>query len=192
MPKYHSVDTIPAKVFFKILKDKDYQQLKPKPKEDGLKEVFDAIYDEFFVKTNNNDSNNFLQVRNNIAYLEYKIHSIKQILHLMYYNKYTLEFRLKMIEQLKTIDIYIDEKANFEDEVLKVLNVQVGTLNFDLTIEETKFKNIMEGFEEKDFDYFERLGIMSENLPNNSLLKEDMTLATYIALSEIALKKNKR
>ena len=32
------------------------------------------------------------------------------------------------------------------------------------------------------FDYYEVIGTMSNHLPNNSLLKEDMTLAVYVAL----------
>jgi hypothetical protein len=41
----------------------------------------------------------------------------------------------------------------------------------------------------KDFDYFENICSLSGVLENNSLLKEDMTLAVYVALEKLAKRK---
>jgi len=81
MPKYNSIDTIPAKVFFEVLKSKNYQLLKPKPKEKGLEECFIAIYDDFFIKSDNSEAKSYLKLNKEIAFLEYKMAVIKQVLH---------------------------------------------------------------------------------------------------------------
>ena len=73
MAKYNSIDTIPAKVFFEVLKTKNYQLLKPKPKEKGLEEIFVSIYDEFFLKSNNHEANRYLELTKEISFLKYKI-----------------------------------------------------------------------------------------------------------------------
>jgi hypothetical protein len=54
-------------------------------------------------------------------------------------------------------------------------------LNLELESMVKKSKN-------KDFDYYEDIGVLSQVLPNNSLLKEDMTLAVYISLEKLAKK----
>ena len=40
----------------------------------------------------------------------------------------------------------------------------------------------------KDYDYYDRIGALSQVLQNNSLLKEDMTLAVQVSLEKIANK----
>jgi hypothetical protein len=40
----------------------------------------------------------------------------------------------------------------------------------------------------KDYNYYDSIGALSNVLPNNSLLKEDMTLAIYITLEKMANK----
>jgi len=80
LPKYNEISNIPAKVFFEILKTKNYQLLKPKPKEKGLEEIFISIYDEFFIKSDNLEAKRYLELNKNIAFLNYKIAIIKQTL----------------------------------------------------------------------------------------------------------------
>jgi len=40
----------------------------------------------------------------------------------------------------------------------------------------------------KDYDYFDSIGALSNILPNNSLLREEMTLAVYVTLEKLANK----
>jgi hypothetical protein len=40
----------------------------------------------------------------------------------------------------------------------------------------------------KDFDYFDDIGILGQVLQGNNLVKEDMTLAIYVALNKLAKK----
>jgi len=60
MPKFNNIYTIPAKTFFDILQTRNYQLLKPKPREKGLEAVFMAIYDEYFIKSDNHEAKEYL------------------------------------------------------------------------------------------------------------------------------------
>lgn len=190
MAKYDKITNIPANVFFEILKTKNYQLLKPKPSEKDLASVFTSIYDEFFIKSDNSEANRYLELTKNIAFFRYKIASIKQVLHFCYYNKTTKEMRLDLLKALKDgCGIEVDVDANFGDEVLRVLNVEIGIIENDLQFEQTEFDNMVKESQKKDFDYYEQIGVLSDILPNNALLKDKMVLSTYIALEKLAKKK---
>jgi len=190
LAKYNKIDNIPANVFFEILKTKNYQLLKPKPSEKDLASVFTSIYDEFFIKSDNSEANRYLELTKNIAFFRYKIASIKQVLHFCYYNKTTKEMRLDLLKALKDgCGIEVDVDANFGDEVLRVLNVEIGIIENDLQFEQTEFDNMVKESQKKDFDYYEQIGVLSDILPNNALLKDKMVLSTYIALEKLAKKK---
>lgn len=190
MPKYNNINNIPARCFFEILKTKNYQLLKPKPSEKDLASVFTSIYDEFFIKSDNSEANRYLELTKNIAFFRYKIASIKQVLHFCYYNKTTKEMRLDLLKALKDgCGIEVDVDANFGDEVLRVLNVEIGIIENDLQFEQTEFDNMVKESQKKDFDYYEQIGVLSDILPNNALLKDKMVLSTYIALEKLAKKK---
>ena len=189
MPKYNSIDTIPAKVFFEILKSKNYQLLKPKPKEKGLEEIFIGIYDDFFIKSDNPESKEYLRLTKEVAFLEYKIDVIKQTLHYVYYTPMTEEMHLEIIKALKEgCGIDIDTTADFSDEVLRVLNIEIGIINNDLSLAKIELEQMVKKSQGKDYDYYDSIGALSNILPNNSLLKEGMTLAVYVTLEKLANK----
>jgi hypothetical protein len=189
MPKYNSIDTIPAKVFFQILKDKNYQALKPKPKEKGLEQVFIGIYDEFFLKSDNPESKEYLRLNVLIPFLEYKMASIKQTLHYIYYTTMTKDMFLDVIKALKDgCGIEINTDVDFKEEILRVLNIEIGIINNDLSEAKMDFEAMTKKSQSKDYDYFQSIGALSNVLPNNSLLKEDMTLAVYVTLEKLANK----
>lgn len=189
MPKYNSIDTIPAKVFFDILKTKNYQLLKPKPREKELDKVFISIYDEFFLKSNNEEAKEFLQLSNEIAFLTYKIELIKATLHFAYYNPTTPEIRLSQIKALNEgCGLNIDENADFGDEILRILTENVGWFENDLEFAKAGMNEMVKTSQNKDYDYYDRIGALSTVLPNNTLLKESMSLAVYVTLEKEAQK----
>ena len=189
MPKYNSIDTIPAKTFFEILKSKNYQLLKPKPKEQDLEQVFISIYDDFFIKSENYEAKRFLELTNEIAFLNYKIAILKKSLQFYLYNQTTKQMRLDFIESVKTgYGIEIDANAKFIDEVQRVLTSEIALIENDLTMLNLELDSMVKKSKSKDFDYYEDIGVLSQVLPNNSLLKEDMTLAVYISLEKLAKK----
>jgi hypothetical protein len=189
MPKYNSIDTIPAKTFFEILKSKNYQLLKPKPKEQDLEQVFISIYDDFFMKSENYEAKRFLELTNEIAFLNYKIAILKKSLQFYLYNQTTKQMRLDFIESVKIgYGIEIDANAKFIDEVQRVLTSEIALIENDLTMLNLELDSMVKKSKSKDFDYYEDIGVLSQVLPNNSLLKEDMTLAVYISLEKLAKK----
>lgn len=189
MPKYNSIDTIPAKVFFNILKTKDFQQLKPKPKEKGLEEIFMSIYDEFFLKSDNPEANRYLELHKEISFFHYKIATLKQSLHFYFYNRTTKEMREDFAKSLKEgFGIELNLEVPFIDEVQRVLSIEIGIIENDLNMAKIEFDSMVNKSKNKDYDYYEELGVLSQVLPNNSLLKEEMTLAIYVSLEKLAKK----
>jgi len=189
MPKYNSIDTIQAKVFFDILKTKDFQQLKPKPKEKGLEEIFMSIYDEFFLKSDNPEANRYLELHKEISFFNYKIATLKQALHFYFYNRTTKEMREEFVKSLKEgFGIELNLEVPFIDEVQRVLSIEIGIIENDLNMAKIEFDSMVNKSKSKDYDYYEEIGVLSQVLPNNSLLKEQMTLSVYISLEKLAKK----
>ena len=176
-------------MFWDVLKSKNYQLLKPKPREKGLEDVFIGIYDEFFIKSDNSEAKRYLQLTKEVSFLEWKIAVIKQVLHFTYYNTTTKEMRYDIIKALKTgCNIDIDTEQPFVDEVQRVLHVEIGILMNDLNFSKLELENMIKSSQGKDYDYYDRIGALSQVLQNNSLLKEDMTLAVQVSLEKIANK----
>ena len=65
MPKFNSVNNIPAKLFFDILQNKDFKllELLENETEKELEETFVSIYDDYFVQSENHKSKEFLEER---------------------------------------------------------------------------------------------------------------------------------
>jgi len=185
MPKYNSIETIPAKVFFKILESKNYQLLKPKPSESDLEKVFISIYDEFFIKSDNPESKEYLQVTTEIAQLDYKIKSLKQALHFYFYTQTTKEMRMEFIESVQVgYGITIDPNVNFIDEVQRVLTQEIGYLENDLTFATNRYSEMIKASSKKAFDYEENIVNLENVLTRN--INDGIMLDKYIAYSKSA------
>ena len=196
MCKFNSIDTIEAKTFFDILQTRNYQLLKPKPREKGLEQVFMGIYDEYFVKSDNYEAKEYLTTKDEIIFLEYKINTLKTYAMTMYslfyqlpkdkVKKHLIDFK----EALKTgHNIDFDLTALFEEEIKRVLTQEIGIIQNDLSMAKMSYQDMTKVSKTKTtFDYYEHLAGLSNVLPNNSLVKENMTLAVYIALNNLAHK----
>jgi hypothetical protein len=185
MPKYNSIENIPAKTFFDILHSKNYQLLKPKPSEEELEKIFTNIYDDFFIKSDNYEAKQYLKLTTNIAFLKYKIATIKQVLHFIYYNDVTEEMKLKLLDALeKGCEIYIDKNSDFADELQRVLQVEIGIIENDLTMEELEIENISKNRTNKIFDFYDN--IVSLSNVHNRNIDEKLTLAMYISIEKSA------
>ena len=188
MPKYNSISTIPAKTFFEILESKNYQLLKPKPREKGLEQIFVSIYDEFFVKSDNHEANEYLKLTKDIAYLTAKIAYLKQALHFYFYNQTTEQMRLDFIEALKVgYDIVIDTELPFIDEVQRVLSVEVGIIQNDLTMAEMAYKGMTKKSQAKAFDYEKQIVAIENVIGRN--INDGIMLDKYIAYEKQAQEK---
>jgi hypothetical protein len=185
MPKYLSIETIPANVFFTILESKNYQLLKPKPKEKDLEAVFMSIYDDYFVKSNNQQANEFLRLRNEISFLEYKKAVIKQTLAFTYYNKTTKQMRLDILKALKEgCDIDINPDLPFDVEVERVLTIEIGILENDLNFAKLAFDELIKEAKKKEFDYYKSVAELSKAI--DMQIRPQMSLAEYIGYEKVA------
>jgi len=191
MPKFNHISNIPAKVFFDILKTKNYQLLKPKPKETGLEQIFISIYDSFFEMSDNQEAKDYLKITMEIHVLEHKINVLKLALHHYYYSYPTYvealgkeeaeKIRLKFIESVKIgYGIVIDANKPFIDEVQRVLQREIGILNNELsfaTISIDEFNKA--NTNQKETTYFDKVLNISMALPPNLQIKPNMMLDEF-------------
>jgi len=112
MCKFNHISNIPAKIFFDILETKNYQLLKPKPKEQGLEQIFISIYDDFFDKSNNPEAKEYLVLVRKEAFLVYKIAVIKQALllfkiHSFFSSLLNSQNQSASLPKISTLNIFI-------------------------------------------------------------------------------------
>lgn len=187
MPKYNSVSNIPAKLFFDILESKNFDLLEPEENEEGLEQVFSDIYDDYFVKCQNPKSNEYLELSQTVAFLNYKIESVKQVVDFLSKNKTTKEMRLMLLESLIYIGINIDLQADFSEEVQRILQVELGILENEVSFAQIDLQNMTKEKTDSVFNFYESLiGLESVHERN---LDDEMVLAKFIEYERIAIKK---
>jgi len=187
MPKYNSVNNIPAKIFFDVLHEKDFDLLEPTEGEEGLEEVFSAIYDDYFVKSDNARSKRFLELQQEIYFMNYKIQSVVQIIDFLMFNTTTLEIRKTLLESLISIGVNISLENEFVEEVQNILNIELGILQNDLSFLQIEMKNMQSENTEGVFDFYESL-VGLESIHERSL-DDEMVLIKYINYEKLAIKK---
>ena len=191
MPKYNNINNIPAKVFFEILSTKNYQLLKPKPREKELEKVFISIYDDFFLQSENPEAIRYLELTKNVAFLEYKIAMIKSTLAFLYYSTTTRQMRIDYLDALKEgtgIEINID--VDFADEVKRILTENIGWIENDLNFDKLELQQMLSKSKGKEMNYIQRLVDLAVASPQNLMIKQDMTLAEFVNTEKAILKYN--
>jgi len=191
MAKYNSIENIPAKLFFDVLNTKDYSLLQPNDENEDLEAVFIVIYDDFFIKSDNPESKRYLNLTTNIAFLEYKLAIIKQIMEFAYFAKLTNEMRNKLLTALEIgCGIYINKDSDFTEEVKRVMQVETGIIENDLTMEKLELDSMVKNSYQKAFDFYDNIVSLSNVHERN--IDETVTLAMYIALDKSAKQKIKK
>jgi len=189
MSKYNSISNIPAKTFFDILESKDFKLLEPLETETDseLEKIFVSIYDDYFVRSENPKSKEFLRLRQEIAFLTHKIESIVQIMDFLLFNTTTKEMRVTLLQSLIDIGININLENNFIEEVKNVLQVEIGILNNDLNFYKMDLDNLTKDNKDSVFNFYESL-IGLESIHERTL-SDDMVLAKFIEYEKLAIKK---
>lgn len=191
MAKYNSIEKIPAKLFFEVLSSKDYTLLQADNEDEDLEQVFIVIYDDFFVKSDNPEAKRYLALTTNIAFLEYKLATIKQVMEFAYFAQLTKEMRDKILKALEVgCGIYIDKEADFTEEVKRVMQVETGIIENDLTMEKLDLDSMVKNSSQKAFDFYDNIVSLSNVHERN--IDETITLAMYIALDKSAKQKIKK
>lgn len=185
MAKYNSIENIPAKLFFDVLQSKDYSLLVSTEENEDLEGVFTAIYDDFFVKIKNPQAKIYLEMTWKINFLSYKLETIRQVMHFLWYENVIEEHRLKLLNALeKGCGIYVDKSAKFADEVLRVLQVECGIIENDLTMATLELKNTFGKQGTDKFDFYKTIVGLS-NIHNRNI-EDNIVLAMYVAIENSA------
>jgi len=185
MAKYNSIENIPAKLFFEVLNTRDYTLLVAEQENEDLEEVFTAIYDDFFVKIKNPQAKMYLEMTWRVNFLSYKIETIRQVMHFLWYENVIEEHRLKLLDALeKGCGIYIDKSAKFADEVLRVLQVECGIIENDLTMATLELQNTFGKQGTEKFDFYKTIVGLS-NIHNRNI-EDNIVLAMYVAIENSA------
>lgn len=190
MPKYNSINNIPAKLFFDVLSERDFSLLEPleNETEEEVEGAFVAIYDDYFTKSDNPKSKEFLRLRQEVAFITYKIESIVQVIDFLLFNTTTKEMRIMLLDSLISIGVNINLEAEFMQEVQNVLQVEVGILQNDLNIAKMDLENLSKENKDSVFDFYESLvGLESIHERN---LDDSMVLAKFIEYERLAVKKS--
>jgi hypothetical protein len=191
MAKYNSIENIPSKLFFDVLNTKDYSLLQPNDENEDLEAIFIAIYDDFFIKSDNPEAKRYLNLTTNIAFFEYKLATIKQVMQFAYFSKLTNEMRQKILKALEVgCGIYIDKDADFAEEVKRVMQVEIGIIENDLTMYKLELDAMVKNSSQKAFDFYDTIVSLSNVHERN--IDETITLAMYIALDKSAKQKIKK
>lgn len=198
MPKYNSPENIPAKIFFEILHSKDYMKLKPKPKEklgmDELKKIFDIeLYDYFFLKSDNPDAKEYFKLENQYKSLAFTISTIENILKVMFVTPLEKESVNRLIDAMNEGTegvISIDKDKDLLSEISRIQQKDIGWLKNDLNFVDAEMKAMVKSVtpSKEEYDFYADLVALGNALPNNGIVKADMTLAEYIAVSNAAIK----
>ena len=185
MAKYNSIENIPAKLFFDVLHSKDYSLLVSTEENEDLETIFTSIYDDFFVKIDNSQAKMYLEMTWKVNFLSYKIETIRQVIHFLWYENVIEEHRLKILNALeKGCGIYIDKSAKFADEVLRVLQVECGVIENDLTMATLELQNTFGKQGTEKFDFYKTIVGMS-NIHNRNI-EDNIVLAMYVAIENSA------
>ena len=188
MPKYNSINNIPAKLFFDILESKDFNLLEPKKGEKGLEDVFSSIYDDYFVKSDNDSSKRYLELLQQTELTKYKIKSIKQVLEFLVFNKTTKQIRIDLLEALIEIGVNINLESDFLDETKNILQVELGILENDLSFLIIELENMQKANKNSVFNFYESLvGLESVH---ERTLDDEMVLIKFIEYEKLAIKKS--
>jgi len=187
MTKYNSVNNIPAKIFFDILHNQDYSLLEPTEDETEVEQIFSDIYDDYFIRSDNEKSKEFLELRQNIAFMTYKIESVVQVLSFLSFNKIPREMRDTLLEALISIGININLENEFEEEVEVILQVELGIIQNDVNLAVMELDAAKAQNEDVVFNFYESLIALETAHERN--LDDEMVLAKFIEYEKIAIKK---
>jgi hypothetical protein len=90
----------------------------------------------------------------------------------------------------KYLDNPIDFEANFLEEVIRVLNVEIGIIADEITIAESNLNDLKGDAEVKILSYYDKVAAISD--VHGRTLDEKMLLPMYVALEKSAIAKNNR
>lgn len=196
--KYYSYDVFPAKAFFDIRSAENFQLMRPKPgtSTEQLSELYMSIYDVFFERLDNKDAVRYIEIRNELAVLNGNKKKIKNILWIDWKTPLNLwnvpeviEMRKERIADLnRTLDEPIDLEADSFTEMERVMNVEIGIIDDEISILTSELTKMQEDTEEVVYNYYADIVQLEE--AHGRTLDEKMMLPKYVELVKLAVKKS--
>lgn len=190
--KYYNFDVFPAKVFFDVLKSKDYQLLRAKNgvKTDALKAIYEQVYEDYFIHSENEEAGLYVELSNTVKFLTFKREAIKLALAfilsvppILLESKEVQEIIKSQIEALnKHLDTPIDFDIDLLDEALRVLNVEIGIIQDEIAVAQEQLDDYKTEVDSVISEYYDRIAAMSD--VHGRTLDEQMMLPMYVALEK--------
>lgn len=196
--KYHSYHTIPAITFFEIRDTGNLQLMKPKPgtNTEWLAKLFTEIYDDYFVKSNNQQAARYIELVNLTAFIKYKISALKSILQMhweiepeIWNHPTVVNIRNQQITALnRHLDSPFDLDSDFDTEMQNALNISLGILQNEYNLANIELEQLRSQSSKSVFEFYDSLQAINEaNMQN---LRGDALLPEYVAAEKSAVKKS--
>lgn len=179
--KYVDLD-IPAKLFFKILNTNDYYLLGFDTEAEN-KHAFEQIFDEYHALTQSGKLKNDIELKKQIALLNYKIEVIETTLYVLLNFPMTKDQRQDIIVNLHSIGVTITPENNMVEQINKIAEVSLGSMKTKLKILVDQYDKRSKTKEVKTT--FEKMLVNIENVLNRTI-DEAITMRKFLALQESA------
>lgn len=196
--KFDSYSVMPALVFFEIRDTGNYQLMKPKNKTstDWLKKLFYQIYDDYFLKLDNEEAKRYLELIELEAIITCKIHAFKKVLQFhwetapeLWNHPVIKEIREQQITEInKYIDHPFDLSGNFNDEVMNTLSQSIGILENELTMTRFELEDLRKEHDMKPFEFYDSVQSINE-INATGQIDSKCLLAEYVSATKSASKK---
>jgi hypothetical protein len=196
--KYDSYAVFPASLFFEIRDSKNYQLMKPKPRTstEWLEKMFLQVFDDYFMKLDNEDAKRYLELLENEKIIECKIVAFKSVLKFhwetppnLWNNPTIVKIRIEQITALnKYLDSPFDLENNFNEELMNTLSVSIGILENDLTITRFELEDLRKEHDIKPFEFYDSIQNINE-VNMHGQINSTCLLPEYVAAVKSASKK---
>ena len=180
---------IPAKVFFHIMHSGEFDQLGTDTAE-NLEQAFNIIFDEYIELDNNTQIMDWYTQRCKVENIRKTINIVETCLHHITFSIMTSDELLeaiRVINLIKGVNVRFDINKDPLDEIIRIQQKVLGSLQNDLNFELSKEKDTKEDVKyhfEEDLVSIEN--VLERNVP------EDMSLRKFVFLKKSAIEKSKR
>lgn len=157
-------DNIPAKLFFKVLKERKFDEVS--------EAEFTAIYDEFFLQNDNSEAKLYLKTMNQVLFLETKIKICENTFLYLKNPLLSQEQKDEILNELKnSCKVSNEQDLAFLRNDLKIFMMQLDEMKAQPT---------------NEVSFYDSLAQMSQIL--NRSIDENLTLAMYVANQKLTKK----
>lgn len=180
--------SIEARLFFKILDNKDYSLLGKGTKEEQ-KQAFVKIYDEFFEIYDNSKNKMILRKQSRVEQAKFQIEYLSNWLEIYLNTPLNKEHREKLCKSLKEA-LEVTVLAEWDkNKVEKKINSEKRKREKKIIIEDAELKTLIKNNEGK-FNFYDSL-VKLEKAIDKDNIPEDVSLYKYIAYTKQIKNKKK-